>query len=198
MSYRAKLLDTTDSITTVNSSAIDCRRIDTLSFQCIADVTTPAAKTFVDGDVTTATDLIAIAAHGFTTGLKVAATTDGVLPAGLSATDYYVIVVSSGTIKLASSLANALAGTAVDITAAAGGGTHTLTPATASGSWQLQVSNDNSTFENQGSATSFTADDNSVLRLADVGERYARVSAIITAGRADFDIIVSGKERAVR
>jgi len=43
------------------------------------------------------------------------------------ATDYYVIRVSADAFKLASSLANAEAGIAVDITAAAGGGNHTVT-----------------------------------------------------------------------
>ena len=51
----------------------------------------------------------------------------GALPTGLSAgTDYYVIPVSELGLKLATSYANALAGTAIDITGA-GSGTQTLT-----------------------------------------------------------------------
>jgi hypothetical protein len=196
MAYRARILETTDSITTVNSSVIDCRVIDTLSVQCVADVNTPAAKTFTDANITDGTDTIAIAAHGFTTGLKAALTTAGVLPTGLSATDYYIIVVTSGSIRLATSLANALAGTA-QATAADGSGTHTLTPATASGSWQLSASNDNVTYELLGSAVNFTADDNTVISLADVGHRYVKVVATLTAGRADLDVIASGKERRI-
>ena len=42
------------------------------------------------------------------------------------ATDYYITKTDNDTIKFALSLALALAGTAVDITAAAGGGTHTV------------------------------------------------------------------------
>ncbi len=84
--------------------------------------------TFVDGDVTVGSDLIAETAHGLETGDVVRLTTSGTLPAGLAlATDYYVIRVDANSFKLASSLANAEAGTAVDITAAAGGGTHTVT-----------------------------------------------------------------------
>ena len=50
------------------------------------------------------------------------------MPAGLATgTDYYVIKIDANTVALASSRANALLGTAVDITAAAGGGTHTIT-----------------------------------------------------------------------
>lgn len=50
----------------------------------------------------------------------------GALPAGLSAnTTYYVFGISGSTLKLATTLANAIAGTAVDITGA-GTGTHSL------------------------------------------------------------------------
>lgn len=52
----------------------------------------------------------------------------GTLPAGLSLnTIYYLIFVSTTTFKLATTQANALAGTAIDITDA-GTGTHTITP----------------------------------------------------------------------
>jgi hypothetical protein len=77
---------------------------------------------------TAATDLITTAsAHGYTTGTVVRVSTSAAdLPAGLSAaTNYYVIRVSDTTFKVGSSLANALAGTAVDITDA-GTGTHTV------------------------------------------------------------------------
>lgn len=94
---------------------------------------TPSAsstlKTFVDADVNTGTENINIAAHGFSEGQIVRLTTDGVLPTGLAlATDYFVIVVDADNIKLAASLADALVPTPVNITAAAGGGTHTATP----------------------------------------------------------------------
>lgn len=86
------------------------------------------AFTFVDADVNTGTDVITIDSNDdIHTGTPLALTTDGVLPAGLSATTYYAIKVSATTLKLATTVANANAGTQVDITAAAGGGTHTLT-----------------------------------------------------------------------
>lgn len=57
---------------------------------------------------------------------RVRLTTTTTLPGGLAtATDYYVIKVSDTTCKLATSYANAVAGTAVNITDA-GTGTHTL------------------------------------------------------------------------
>jgi hypothetical protein len=83
---------------------------------------------FVDGDVTPASDTIAETAHGLQTGDKIQLTTTGVLPAGLALlTDYYVIRVDANTIKLAASESDAEWNIPVDITAAAGGGTHTLT-----------------------------------------------------------------------
>lgn len=60
------------------------------------------------------------------TGTKVRLTTTTTLPAGLAlATDYFVIRVSNTTFMLATSYANAIAGTAINITDA-GTGTHTI------------------------------------------------------------------------
>lgn len=60
------------------------------------------------------------------TGTRVRLTTTTTLPAGLSlATDYYVIRLSDTTFKLATSYANAIAGTAINITST-GTGTHTI------------------------------------------------------------------------
>ncbi len=60
------------------------------------------------------------------TGTKVRLTTTTTLPGGLAtATDYYVIKLSDTTFSLATSYANAVAGTAINITDA-GTGTHTV------------------------------------------------------------------------
>jgi len=84
--------------------------------------------TFASTDVNTGTDQITVTANSeIITGRKVQLTTTGTLPTGLSlATDYYIIVVDSTHIKLATSLANAIAGTNIDITAQ-GSGTNTAT-----------------------------------------------------------------------
>jgi hypothetical protein len=77
--------------------------------------------------VDTTDNEIDIADHGLFTGDGPMQWTNsgGSLPTGVSAaTDYYVIRRSSGSFALATSRANAFAGTAVDITAA-GSGTHT-------------------------------------------------------------------------
>lgn len=87
-------------------------------------------KTIVDDDIDTvdfANDELDISSHAYKNGdgpLRL--TTSDTLPTGLALeTNYWVIVVNSGTIQLASSLANALAGTAVEFTDA-GEGTHTI------------------------------------------------------------------------
>jgi hypothetical protein len=89
-----------------------------------ADVAT-VSDTFVDGNVTTGTDRITVTATPLRTGMKVQLTTGGTLPAGLAlATDYYVKLIDANTIELYSD-SNRI--NIVDITAAAGGGTHTIT-----------------------------------------------------------------------
>ena len=89
--------------------------------------------TFVDGDVDTTDgasgNSVNIAGHAFVTLDKVQLTSSGTLPAGLSlATDYWIIRLDADNIQFAASVADAVAGTDVDITGAAGGGTHTITP----------------------------------------------------------------------
>jgi hypothetical protein len=71
------------------------------------------------------TDLLTVATQYYT-GQKCRVSTTTTLPDPLAAaTDYWIIAVSATTIKLATSLANAIAGTAIDLTDA-GTGTHTL------------------------------------------------------------------------
>lgn len=86
------------------------------------------SPTFAAGDVNTGTDVITVSGgHGFNrSGFPFRVSSSGSLPTGLTAgTTYYAIYVSSTTFKVASSEANALTGTAIDITAA-GSGTNTL------------------------------------------------------------------------
>ncbi|MGE3681953.1 MAG: packaged DNA stabilization protein [Bdellovibrionales bacterium] len=83
-------------------------------------------------DVDTSTDVITKTAHGLVTGLKVRVTTIGTLPAPLAVdTDYYVIRVDDDNFQLASSLANAVSSTQINITDT-GGSTMTVRPQIAS------------------------------------------------------------------
>lgn len=124
-----------------------------------------------------------IPTHGFTTGLKGQLTTTGSLPTGvIGGTDYFVIVVDANTISLAASLADALLGTAIDITTE-GVGVHTFTPTSiAGGSIKLQKSNDGINWVDEGSATNVTADASVFLEKDRPGFRFARVYLTLTAG----------------
>lgn len=114
-------------------------------------VTTPGTS----AAVSTVADTATITAHGQFTGSKVALTTAGALPTGLTATNYWLIVVDANTVQFASSLANSAAGTAIDLTTP-GYGTQTITPtalATTGAVCKLQVSNDGTNFADVTSAT---------------------------------------------
>lgn len=86
-------------------------------------------ETIAAASVDTSADTLAVSANDlkWITGMTVVGTTTGTLPTGLSlATTYYVIRLNSTTIQLATSLANAQNGTAINITAQ-GSGDHTFT-----------------------------------------------------------------------
>ncbi len=106
---------------------------------------TYASKDFEAGTAAVQSNYLAIAGHGFVTGLEVVVTSDNppttILPTGLTeGGTYYVIYLTSTNFSLATSLALAIAGTATPITAASGTGDCTIVPSpvgsvTASGNW---------------------------------------------------------------
>ena len=112
--------------------------IDVVGFYRVTTVTTTTAQSTTNTlgqsdtftadagtDVCTWTSTANIPSN-ILTGTRVRLTTTTTLPAGLAtATDYYVIKVSDTTFKLATSYANAVAGTEINITDA-GTGTHTV------------------------------------------------------------------------
>lgn len=103
----------------------------------------------VTTDIDIDDDQITEASHGLTTGLQVLLSTGGFTrPTGLSGgTTYYAINVNDNTYSFATSSANAVAGTVVDITDVAGGGTFTVAPLSlvnGEAGFQWQGSNDNS------------------------------------------------------
>ena len=126
------LFDTTDSESMEDTHSVGAYVRSGKSGALISHHSSPEAGTvtfdFVDGDVNVGTDTITETAHGLVTGDVVRLTSTGTLPAGLAlATDYYVIRIDNDNFKLAASAVNAEQGTPVTITAAAGGGTHTVT-----------------------------------------------------------------------
>lgn len=113
--------------------------VDVVGFYRVTAVTTTTAQattnTLGQSDTFTADDTTDICTYTSTanfpsnllTGTRTRLTTTTTLPAGLAtATDYYLIKVSDTTFKLATSYANAIAGTAINITST-GTGTHTIT-----------------------------------------------------------------------
>lgn len=113
--------------------------VDVIGFYRVTSVTTTTAQattnTLSQSDTFTAdagTDLCtwtstANIPSNILTGTRVRLTTSGTLPAPLAtATDYYVVRMSDTTFELATTYANAIAGTQINITDA-GTGTHTVT-----------------------------------------------------------------------
>lgn len=190
----AKPLDAVTVALSQNSAAVD------MDHMAVADVTatftdvTPAAKAFTAAT----TDVVTIANHGYPTGLKVAASSTDTLPGGLSATNYYWISLTASTGKLATSQANALAGTAVDITSA-GTGTHTLTPAsTLAGSVKLQKNSEPEGesavwFDVASSSQTISAAGSLNWTLADIGFRQLRAVVAMTSGAVAASVRVNGK-----
>lgn len=120
-------ISVTESVTT-ETVTYTVQNADRMSIQCNATDATPVAVEFVAADVNIDPDnSITAVAHGFVTGLK-APLTGTNLPTGLSAKDYWIIVVDADTIQLADSLILARAGTAVVITAAGTTADAALTP----------------------------------------------------------------------
>lgn len=151
----------------------------------------------VDPEVDTATEYLSIPSHGLTTGLKGQLTTTGTLPAGLAlATDYFVIVVDDDNIQLASSLNNALAGTAINITSqGASGSVNTFTAtAIAGGTYKVQVSIDGDTYVDLAAATNITADVKVFLDEVDPLYNWIKLVYTLTAGRVSVEerVVVKG------
>lgn len=196
MARLKNLIDKTQTVATINttyySDAIDITAVSLFSAECIVDVNTPSAKVFTADNTT---DTFTATSHGFSTGLKgQASNSGGALPTGLSgATDYFVIVLTDDTFKLATSLANALAGTALTISDD-GTGTQTFTPTSIAGAnVKLQKSNDGTNWADEGSPTSITVDANIFLEKADCCFKYLRVAYTMTAGSLSASNIIIGK-----
>lgn len=156
----------------------------------------------VASTVNVTANTISITAHGLTTGLKGQLTSTGTLPAGLTtATDYFVISVDANTIKLASSLANALVPTAIDITdQGTNAATHTFTPtAVAGGLVGIQKSNNYDPSSNPTGTWEFvssavTADGSVWIKEVDPDYTWARTAISLTAGSMSVTSYVVLKE----
>jgi len=90
---------------------------------------TAPTKTFDGSIVNTTSEVITIGSHWFSSGDKVIYSNGGgtTIPGLVNNTVYYVIKSSSTAVKLASTYANAIAGTAINLTGTGVGSSHTLT-----------------------------------------------------------------------
>jgi hypothetical protein len=166
------------------------------SFSCVAviDVDTPDAVVVASADIDFETNTWESVAHGLSDGLKVRLTTSDTLPDPLLvATDYFVIVVDEDNFKLAASLADAQAGTAITLVDA-GVGDQTVTPtALAGANIKFQQSNDGVTWVDIGSATNITVDANVFLEKDRPTTGYISVLITLTAGHISADLQILGK-----
>jgi microcystin-dependent protein len=89
-----------------------------------------ADQAILPAAVNITTEEITVTGHQYRrTGFRVRVSSTGTIIGGLAInTNYYVIIVNSDTIKLATTRANALAGTAINLTSQ-GTGTHTISQA---------------------------------------------------------------------
>lgn len=185
-----RLLDKTVTMAgitgTTNSAAYDLDGAYSASIQSVITVNTGAAGNFLaDSQVSTANDTATITAHGYFTGLKGQATSTATLPAGITtSTNYFIIVVDADTVAFASSLANALLGTKIDLTnIGTAGATHTFTPTSLAGATvTLQKSNDGVNYDAVAAATSISATANVWFEVAAPAYRWLRLSYTLTAG----------------
>lgn len=151
---------------------------------------TPAAGAFT---AEATFDVCTKNAHGFQTGLLVQVSTSNTLPSPLQAsTNYYVIRIDANTFYLASSYANAIAGSHINI-ASAGTGTQTITPTTLSATVSLEFSND--VVQGENPATWFTepnctqavtADGDFVFDVDYTRAAAWRLAASIASGQVSF------------
>lgn len=79
-----------------------------------------ASKIFTDTDVNTGSDVITITGHGFLTGTGILLTSSSPPAPLVTNTVYYVITLTVNTIQLATTYANAIAGTPINLTTAGG------------------------------------------------------------------------------
>jgi hypothetical protein len=189
-----KTEDAVSIVQATNGTTYDVSRCQTLGFLVQATVGAFSARVVPSAAIDASANTFTFASHGFVTGLIVRTTTSSALPAPLLvATDYFVIKVDANTFKLASTVANAVAGTPIDLTTV-GIGDQTVTPtALAGASVKLQRSMDNSVWTDDGSATNITVTANVVFEKVDPTFRFYRVQYALTSGAVTAQVNVLAK-----
>lgn len=176
---------------TINLFGQDGRTLN-YSIQAVYTVGTFSAAAIATANITISSDPthpseFMKTAHGLTTGLKVQATTAGTLAVPLAlATDYYVIRVSADYFALATSFANAVAGTRIAITNVGVTSTTLTAVALAGASVTFQGSNDGTNWTDLQAATSITVTGSVLYEKTNVGYQYLKVVKALTAGSVDL------------
>jgi hypothetical protein len=145
-----------------------------------------------------ATDVCTITGHGFVLAQKVrtVATFGGSLPGGLAeATDYFVIPIDANTFKLATSSANAIAGTAINITSNGSSptmlfGLPYVRPITYAAGLQVRSKDINQIFDAFSEVWNLTQTD-TILGVDFVSATNANVTYDINTGRAQTTAAVN-------
>lgn len=182
----------------LNEAIYGSNGLDSLVLAGTVDVNTPSAGVSASASqVTSSSGLLftTTADNNFTLGLVGQFTTSTTLPTGISAlTNYYVVPVTSKTYHVATSLANALAGTVVAYTNT-GTGNQTFTPtAIAGASLVLQGAFDNDTtwFTVPNSTQTITADGSFVFELDYIRYASYRCYVALTSGQLAFTTLQIG------
>lgn len=178
-----------------SSEVFDVTGCKTIFGSLAVTVTTPSNQTFPSTAVDVTANTITKAAHGFLTGLAVTLTTTGGLPAGLAtSTTYYVIKIDADTFKLASNLANALAGTAIDITTQGTGNDTAVVTALADASVKLQKATSSSgPWFDEGNSQAITVAANLTFEKVDPAARFYKFLYAVGAGEITVTNNILGK-----
>lgn len=194
------LLDTETVAAAKYGSAVELEHMVLADATASITVANPDDVDFTDADVNDTNNSVTVAGHGLLTGTKVQVSTDDTLPDGLAAaTDYYIIKVSSSVFKFATSQANALAGTAIDLLDA-GTGNHTVeVNTTVAGSAKLQKTNDRASedsrawFDVASSSQNFTGSTTLNWALVDIGFVAVRAVVTVTSGTVTVSTRINAK-----
>lgn len=146
-------------------------------------------------EVNTTANSVGIPSHGFSEGLKVTLTTTGTLPGGLAtATPYYLIIVDDDNVKFASSLQNALDGTAVDLTnEGSSAGVNTVVVATLAGSFVMRGSLDNEVWFDISPSQTIGSETEYLFSLTQPTVHFVALGVAISAGQLTIDQKYLGK-----
>lgn len=190
-----KIATNTDLVTTYSSDIIDlcgnngtdssqyAQGAKTLSLASTFSDATDVAKVFASTAIDTSTDLVTLTAHGLVTGEVGQLTTSGALPTGLSLlTNYYIIRASANTFGFATSYANAIAGTLINLTAQ-GSGNDTFTPTALAATISYYIGNDKTSLKLAQAATAITAAGGAYFGVVGIPTfRYFQYVYGVTAG----------------